>query len=52
MKRHVFLLLGKTEFNKYSKKSMKKVYNKIKEEYFISGDHEGMIKLWKYKKYI
>ena len=25
---------------------------KIKEEYFISGDHEGMIKLWKYKKYI
>ena len=34
MKRNVFLLLGKTEFNKYSKYSMKKVYNKIKEEYF------------------
>ena len=34
MKRNVFLLLGKTQFNKYSKSSMKKVYNKIKEEYF------------------
>ena len=34
MKRNVFLLLGKSQFNKYSKTSMKKVYNKIKEEYF------------------
>ena len=34
IKRNVFLLLGKTQFNKYSKSSMKKVYNKIKEEYF------------------
>jgi hypothetical protein len=34
IKRNVFLLLGKTEFNKYSKASLKKVYNKIKEEYF------------------
>ena len=34
MKRNVFLLLGKIQFNKYSKSSMKKVYNKIKEEYF------------------
>ena len=34
IKRNVFLLLGKKEFNKYSKTSMKKVYNKIKEDYF------------------
>ena len=34
MKRNVFLLLGKDQFNKYPKSSMKKVYNKIKEEYF------------------
>ena len=25
---------------------------KIKEDFFISGDHEGMIKIWKYKKII
>ena len=34
MKRNVYLLIGKTQFNKYSKTSMKKVYNKIREEYF------------------
>ena len=34
MKRNVYLILGKTQFNAYSKTSMKRVYNKIKEEYF------------------
>ena len=34
IKRNVFLLLGKKDFNKYSKDSMKKIFNKIKEDYF------------------
>ena len=34
IKNNVFLLIGKTNFNKYSKTSLKKVYHKLKEEYF------------------
>ena len=34
MKHNVFLLLGKEQFNEYPRSSHKKVYNKIKEEYF------------------
>ena len=34
IKNNVFLLIGKTNFNKYSKASLKKVYYKLKEEYF------------------
>ena len=34
MKRNVYLLIGKEQFNHYSKSSQRKVYNRIKEEYF------------------
>ena len=34
IKHNVFLLLGKSNFNKYSKTSLKKIYNKLKEDYF------------------
>ena len=34
IKNNVILLMGKSNFNKYSKNSLKKVYNKIKEDYF------------------
>ena len=34
MKHNVFILLGKEQFNQYSKTSQKKVYSKIREEYF------------------
>ena len=34
IKHNVFLLLGKSNFNKFSKISLKKIYNKLKEDYF------------------
>ena len=34
MKHNVFILLGKEQFNQYSKISQRKVYSKIREEYF------------------
>ena len=34
IKRNIFLLLGKDQFNQYSKLSQRKVYKKIREEYF------------------
>jgi len=34
IKRNIFLLLGKEQFNQYSKLSQRKVYKKIREEYF------------------
>ena len=34
MKRNVFFLLGKEQFNHYPKATQKKIYNKIKEEFF------------------
>jgi len=34
IKRNIFLLLGKEQFNQYSKLSQRKVYLKIREEYF------------------
>ena len=34
IKHNVFLLIGKSNFNKYSKTSLKKIYNKLKEDYF------------------
>ena len=34
IKRNIFLLLGKESFNQYSKLSQRKVYKKIREEYF------------------
>ena len=34
IKHNVSLLMGKSKFSKYSKSSLKKVYNKLKEDYF------------------
>ena len=34
IKHNVSLLIGKSNFNKYSKSSLKKIYNKLKEDYF------------------
>ena len=34
IKNNVSLLIGKSNFNKYSKTSLKKVYNRLKEDYF------------------